>query len=70
MNFKIKVIFSNAENVKGGIHMEKEIIIAENELIRLYSIEEKKKFFEEKQYLSVENLIKINMNYAKITPNK
>ena len=46
----------------------KEIIIAENGLIRLYSIEEKKKFFEEKQYLSVENLIKINMNYAKITP--
>lgn len=48
----------------------KEIIIEENELVRLYSIEEKKKFFEEKQYLSVENLIKINMNYAKITPNK
>lgn len=41
--------------------MEKEIIIKENDLIRIYCVEEKEKYFYNKDYLYIEDLVNINL---------
>lgn len=43
------------------MHMEEEIIIKENDLIRIYYVEEKEKYFFNKDYLYIEDLVNINL---------
>lgn len=56
-----KIARETIEEARGGIHMEKEIVIKENNLIRIYSVEEKEKYFNNKKYIYIEDLININL---------
>ena len=42
--------------------MEKEILIKENDLIRVYSVEEWNIFFGNKEYISIIDLINVKIN--------
>ena len=41
--------------------MEEEIVIKENAIIRIYSVEEWKEYFNGKEYVSIEELINVNL---------
>ncbi len=42
--------------------MENEIVIKENKIIRIYSVEEYEKYFNKKKYVSWEELLDVNFN--------
>lgn len=42
--------------------MEKEIVIKENAIIRIYSVEEFETYFNSKKYTNIEELIMVNFN--------
>lgn len=46
--------------------MKNEIVIRENEVIRIYTIEEYENYFNNKKYVSLEKLLRINK--IRITP--
>nr|DAI43404.1 MAG TPA: hypothetical protein [Caudoviricetes sp.] len=41
--------------------MEEEMVIKENAIIRIYSVEEWKEYFNGKEYVSIEELINVNL---------
>lgn len=51
--------------------MKNEIVIRENEVIRIYTAEEYEKYFNKKKYVSWEELLEVNFNAIfNATPKK